>query len=89
MHLFRLIEIFRMIGHLLLSKMLSLSKFVWSEYSEKTRFWSFNLNNSEKHRLSFEGIVLGTLDTYTKKNNPPSAVLGGGWVHDKVCCLIV
>ena len=41
-------------------------------------FGSFNLNNSEKHRLSFEDIFLGTLDTYTKKMNPPSAVLGGG-----------
>ena len=50
-------------------------------------FGSFNLNNSEKHRLSFEDIFLGTLDTYTKKMNPPSAVLGGG-VHGKVCWLI-
>ena len=41
-------------------------------------FGSFNLNKSEKHRLSFEDIFLGTLDTYTKKMNPPSAVLGGG-----------
>ena len=41
-------------------------------------FGSFNLNNSEKHRLSFEDIFLGTLDTYTKKMNSPSAVLGGG-----------
>ena len=39
-------------------------------------FVSFNLNNSEKHRLSFEDIFLGTLDTYAKKINPPSAVLG-------------
>ena len=37
--------------------------------------------------LSFEDIFLGTLDTYTKKMNPPSAVLGGG-VHGKVCWLI-
>ena len=50
-------------------------------------FGSFNLNNSEKHRLSFEDIFLATLDTYTKKMNPPSAVLGEG-VHDKVCWLI-
>ena len=49
-------------------------------------FGSFNLNNSEKHRLSFEDIFLGTLDTYTKIMNPPSAVLGG--VHGKVCWLI-
>ena len=50
-------------------------------------FGSFNLNNSEKHRLSFEDIFLGTLDTHTKKMNPLSAVLGGG-VHGKVFWLI-
>ena len=49
-------------------------------------FGSFNLSNSEKHSLSFEDIFLGTLDTYTKKMNTSSAVLGG--VHDKVCWLI-
>ena len=48
---------------------------------------SYNLNNSEKHRLPFEDIFLETLDTYTKKMNPPSAVLGRG-VHGKVCWLI-
>ena len=52
-------------------------------------FGSFNLNNSEKYRLSFEDIFLGTLNTYTKKMNPPSIVLGGGGgVHGKVCWLI-
>ena len=50
-------------------------------------FGSFNVNNSEKHRLSFEEFFLGTLDTYTKKMNSPSAVLGEG-VHVKVCWLI-
>ena len=38
-------------------------------------FGSFNLNNSEKHKLSFEDIFW---EHYTKKMNPPSAVLGGG-----------
>ena len=51
-------------------------------------FGSFNLNISKKYRLSFEDIFLGTLDTYTKKMNPPSIVLGGGGVHGKVCWLI-
>ena len=51
-------------------------------------FGSFNLNNSEKHRLSFEDIFLGILDTYTKKMNPPSIVLSGGGVNGKVCWLI-
>ena len=50
-------------------------------------FGSLNLNNSEIFRLSFEDIFWGTLDTYTKKMNPPSAVLGGG-VHGMVCWLI-
>ena len=54
---------------------------------KKHVFGSFNLNNSEKHRLSSEDIFLGTRDTYTKKMNPPSAVLGGG-VHGKVCWLM-
>ena len=54
---------------------------------KKHVFGSFNLNNFEKHRLSFEDIFLGTLDTYIKKMNPPSAVLGGG-VHGTFCWLI-
>ena len=66
--------------------MLSLPKFGLSEYAQKHVFGSFNLNNSERYRLSFEDIFLGTLDTYTKKMNPPSTVLGG--VHGKVCWLI-
>ena len=51
-------------------------------------FGSLNLNNSEIFRLSFEDIFWGTLDIYTKNMNPPSAVLGGGGVHGKVCWLI-
>ena len=50
-------------------------------------FGSLNLNNSEIFRFSFEDIFLRTLDTYTKKMNPPSAVLGEG-VCGKVCWLI-
>ena len=46
---------------------------------KKHVFGSFNLNiiNSEIFRLSFEDIFLETLDTYTKKINPLSAVQGG------------
>ena len=62
--------------------MLTLPKFSLSEYAEKHVFGSFNLNNSEKYKL-----FLGTLDTYTKKMNPPSTVLGRG-VHGKVSWLI-
>ena len=67
------------------AKTLTLSKSSLSEYSEKTRFGSFNLNNSEKQRLSFEDIFWGTLDSYTKIMNPSSAVLGWWGVHGKVC----
>ena len=49
-------------------------------------FGSFNLNNSEKYRLSFEDIFLGTLDTYT--TNEPTLNIFFGGVHGKVCLLI-
>ena len=49
-------------------------------------FGSFSLNNSEKHRFSSEDIFLGTLDTYTKKNEPTLGSSGG--VHGKVCWFI-
>ena len=61
--------------------MLSLLKLGLSEYAEKHVFGSLNLNNSELFRLSFEDNFLGTLDTYTKKINPPSTVLGGGCTY--------
>ena len=67
--------------------MLSLSKLGLSEQAERPVFVSFKLNNSEIYRLSFADIFLGTLGTYRKKMNPPSAVLGGG-VHVYVCWLI-
>ena len=55
---------------------------------KKHVFGSFNLNKSEKHRLSFEDIFLGTLDTYTKKNEPTLGSSEGEGVHGKVCWLI-
>ena len=54
---------------------------------KKHVFGSLNLNNSEIFRLSFEDIFLGTLDTYTKKNEPTLGSSGGG-VHGKVCWII-
>ena len=53
---------------------------------KKHVFGSFNLNNSEKYRLSFENIFWGTLDTLYKKNEPTLDSFGG--VHGKVCWLI-
>ena len=58
--------------------MLSLSTFGLSEYAQNHVFGSFNLNNSEKYRLSFEDIFFGTLDTYTKKNEPTLDSFRGG-----------
>ena len=55
---------------------------------KKHVFGPFNLNNSEKYRLSFEDIFLVTLDTYTKKINLSSTVFLGGGVHGKVSWLI-
>ena len=57
------------------------------EYAEKHVFESYYLNNSEILRLSVEDIFWGTLNTYTKKNNTPSAV-AGGMVYGKVCWLM-
>ena len=51
---------------------------------KKHVFGSFNLNNSEKHRLSFEDIFWGTLDTDTKKNEPTLGSSAGGGVHGDV-----
>ena len=67
--------------------MLSLLKWGLSEYAEKTRFGSFNLDNSEIFRLSFEDIFLGTPETHTKKLTHPWQFWGGG-VHGKVYWLI-
>ena len=57
---------------------------------KKHVFGSFNLNNSEKHRLSFEHIFWRTLDSsrhlYEKKITHPWQFWGG--VHGKVCWLI-
>ena len=54
---------------------------------KKQVYGSLKLNNSEIFRLSFEDIFVGTLDTYTKKNEPTLDSSGGG-VHGKVCWLI-
>ena len=60
-----------------------------SEYDEKHVFGSFNLNNSEKHRLSFEDIFFGNTRHVYEKNEPTlDSSGGGGRVHGKVCWLI-
>ena len=54
---------------------------------KKHVFGSFNHNNSEKHRLSFEGIFWEHL-TPIQKNEPTLGSSGGGGVHGTVCWLI-
>ena len=54
---------------------------------KKHVFGSFNLNNSEKHRLSFEDIFFGNTRHLCEKNEPTLGSSGGG-VDGKVCWLI-
>ena len=70
--------------------MLSLSKFGLSEYAENTCFWNILTKITQKYAgFPLKIFFGGTLGTYTKKINPPSAVYSsGGWVHSKICWLI-
>ena len=70
--------------------MLSLPKFGMSEYAKKNTFLGLLTYVTPKSTtLSFEDIFWGTLDTYTKKMNPPSTVFfWGGGVHGKISWLI-
>ena len=58
--------------------MLSLLKLDLSKYAEKPRFGSFNLNNSELFKFSFEDHFLRTLDIHTKKKEYTLGSSGGG-----------
>ena len=63
--------------HSLLSKILRLLTLGLSEYAENHVFGSFNFNNSEKHRISFEDIFLGNTKHLYKKNEPTLGSSGG------------
>ena len=58
--------------------MLTLLKLGFSGYDVKPRFVRSNANISYKIHFFFGEKILVTLDTYAKKMNPPSIVLGGG-----------
>ena len=58
-----------------------------SGYDVKPRFGAFQCEYLLQNPLFFEEKILMTLDTHTKKMNPPSIILGGG-VHGKACWLI-
>ena len=59
----------------------------FSKNAQKHVFCALSLNISYKIQFFFGEKILVTLDTYSKKMNPPSIVFGAG-VHDKVCWLI-
>ena len=64
--------------------MSTLLKLGLSGYDVKPRFGAFQSlvrSNLLQNPLFFEEKILVTLDTHTKKMNPPSIILGGGGVH--------
>ena len=67
--------------------MSTLLKLGLSGYDVKPRFDAFRCEYLLQNPLFFEEKILVTLDTHTKKMNPPSIILGGG-VHGKTCWLI-
>ena len=67
--------------------MSTLLKLGLSGYDVKPRFGAFRCEYLLQNPLFFEEKILVTLDTHTKKLNPPSIILGGG-VHGKTCWLI-
>ena len=66
--------------------MSTLLKLGLSGYDVKPRFDAFRCEYLLQNPLFFEEKILVTLDTHTKKMNPPSIILGG--VHGKTCWLI-
>ena len=68
--------------------MLSLSKFCFVITVKKHVFGSFDPNNSEKHRFSFEDMFLEHYRHLYEKNEPTLGSSGGRGVHGNVCLLI-
>ena len=64
--------------------MSTLLKLGLSGYAVKPRFGAFQCEYLLQNPLLFEEKNLVTLDTHTKKMNPPSIIL----VHGKACWLI-
>ena len=58
--------------------MSTLLKLGLSGYDVKPRFGAFQCKYLLQNPLFFEEKILVTLDTHTKKMNPPSIILGGG-----------
>ena len=66
--------------------MSTLLKLGLSGYDVKPRFGAFRCEYLLQNPLFFEEKILVTLDTHTKKMNPPLIILRG--VHGKTCWLI-
>ena len=75
MQFLRLYETCRMICYSLLSNDIN---FVEIGFDVKPRFGEFQCEYLLQNPLFFEEKILVTLDTHTKKMNPPSIILGGG-----------
>ena len=58
--------------------MSTLLKLGLSGYDVKPRFGVFKCEYRLQNPLFFEEKILVTLDTHTKRMNPPSIILGGG-----------
>ena len=58
--------------------MSTLLKLGLSDYDVKPRFGVFKCEYRLQNPLFFEEKILVTLDTHTKRMNPPSIILGGG-----------
>ena len=67
--------------------MSTLLKLGLSGYDVKPCFGAFQCEYLLQNPLFGGEKILVTLDTHTKKMNPPSIILGGG-VHGKACWLI-
>ena len=78
MQFLRLYETCRIICYSLLSNDVNLLKLGLSGYNVKPRFGALQCEYLLQNSLFFEEKILVTLDTYTKKMNPPSIILGGG-----------
>ena len=88
MQFLRLYETCRMICYSLLSNDVNFVEIGFKWLWRKTTFWCVLMRISPtKSTFSLRKKFLVTLDTHTKKMNPPSIILGGG-VHGKTCWLI-
>ena len=81
MQFLRLYETCRMICTRYYQMMSTLLKLGLSGYDVKPRFDAFRCKYLLQNPLFFEEKILVTLDTHTKKMNPPSIILGGGGVR--------